>query len=192
VRCSTVSSERFDLLKTFFATYATALDAVSKELGYPGASPSRHAEFKARLDACPKGEEAYAQYETLGTEIWHYLFPTALGEPKPQRRTLDGTQRRDVLFRNERTTKFFARVADRFAADFIVVAFKNYSAPELRPSSPRRACHARPCWCPAGATDSVRLAGGHQLGSRTMAVPGGARQWRRASCVAIAPSHRHG
>jgi len=55
--------------------------------------------------------------------------PVELGAPKVQHRTSDGTQRRDVLFRNERANKFFVRVAERFAADFIIVDFKNYADP---------------------------------------------------------------
>lgn len=121
--------QHFALLSTFFTEYAAALDTVSKEFGYAGHTPRQLEAFRARLAACPSGEEAFADYETLGTEIWRYLFPTQLGEPKLQRRTLDGTQRRDVLFRNERATKFFARVADRFGADFLIIDFKNYGKP---------------------------------------------------------------
>ncbi len=85
--------------------------------------------FGERLRACPTGEEHFAQFERIGIDIWRFLFRSALGEPKIQRITSDGRQRRDVLFRNNRTTLFFQRVADKFKADHIIVDFKNYGKP---------------------------------------------------------------
>jgi hypothetical protein len=90
---------------------------------------SRLNEFKLKLDNCPSGIENFAEYEKMGIEIWSYLFPEDLGEAKPQVTTSDGTQRRDVLFRNNKKSDFFKRIADRFDSDFLIIDFKNYKDP---------------------------------------------------------------
>jgi hypothetical protein len=43
--------------------------------------------------------------------------------------TSDGTQRRDVLFKNMRSRPFWQRVFQKHEADFIIVDFKNYKDP---------------------------------------------------------------
>jgi len=87
------------------------------------------ARLKEQLRACPTGKDDFAQFEKVGVEILRHLFPSALGSPMPQRTTTDGSQRRDVLFRNNRTTRLFQRLFDKFAADFIIVDFKNNGKP---------------------------------------------------------------
>jgi len=66
-------------------------------------------------------------FESIGIEFLTTLFSDELGPPKPQIRTLDGTQRRDVLFRNNRNSRFFNRLIDLCSADSIIVDFKNYA-----------------------------------------------------------------
>ena len=86
-------------------------------------------EFRRRLKECPTGQEHFSDYERLIIEIFVYLFSDSLGEPKPQSRTLDGKQRRDVLFGNRRVERLWDRVFHRFAADFLIVDCKNHSDP---------------------------------------------------------------
>jgi hypothetical protein len=142
-----LANQHLDVLERFFPDYAVALEEISQQFeeaasevspvpGHPqentsviASVPSRLEEFESRLARCPSGRAHFSKYEKIGTELWHYLFPEELGEPKPQSRTLDGKQRRDVLFRNHRSTRFFQRTADRFDADFIIVDFKNYKDP---------------------------------------------------------------
>ena len=71
----------------------------------------------------------FSQYEKIGIDIFAFLFPESLGDPKPQDRTADGKQRRDVLFRNKRIGGFWQRIFHRFDADLLVVDFKNYGEP---------------------------------------------------------------
>jgi len=66
----------FDLLSSVFTHYASAVATVSDELGLGGAPASRLAEFEGRLRACDCGNEHFAHYEALGTEIFQYLFPS--------------------------------------------------------------------------------------------------------------------
>ena len=92
-------------------------------------SISRLNEFKLKLDNCHPGIENFAEYEKIGIEVWSYLFPEDLGEAKPQVTTSDGTQRRDVLFRNNKKSDFFKRISDRFDSDFLIIDFKNCKDP---------------------------------------------------------------
>jgi hypothetical protein len=81
------------------------------------------------LHACPVGKEHFAVYENIGIAILSLLFPSALGPPRTQERTLDGRQRRDVFFPNNRSTRFFDRIAVRYGSDLLLVDFKNYGDP---------------------------------------------------------------
>jgi hypothetical protein len=106
--------------------YPVAVEALTQH--FDRLTASRRQEFADKLVACPTGREHYAQYESIGTELWRYVFEGKLGEPKVQRRTSDGTQRRDVVFRNLRTSPFFERIFKRFDADYVIVDFKNYGS----------------------------------------------------------------
>lgn len=120
-----------DILEPYFAEYKVAIDKLSQQhdADVDEHIPSRYEEFKLRLKDCPSGREHSNLYEDIGIELWQYLFPSKLGKPNPQSRTIDGKQRRDVLFRNQRNGRFFQRVAEKFDSDFIIVDFKNYSEP---------------------------------------------------------------
>lgn len=115
------------ILENYFALYPAAVEALTRE--FDPANAKRYFEFKHRLEACPAGLDHFDQYERLGTEIWEYIFEGKLGRAKVQRTTSDRVQRRDSLFPNHRTSRFFQRVFDRFDADFIIVDFKNYGNP---------------------------------------------------------------
>jgi len=83
-------------------------------------------DLKIQLDKCPSGKKYFSEYEKIGIEILNYIFKEELEEIKAQATTLDGTQRRDILFKNKRKSYFFKRIYEKFAADFIIVDFKNY------------------------------------------------------------------
>lgn len=126
-------NHHLNVLGSHFADYSIALEKLSQQLTEPSADAipvaDRLEEFKFRLDGCPTGNEHFSEYERIGTDLWHFLFHEELGTPRTQCRTLDGKQRRDVLFRNQQMTRFFQRIAQRFHADFVIVDFKNYAKP---------------------------------------------------------------
>lgn len=115
-----------DVLTKYFAVYASAL-ASEKDAARKTASTVER--FRSLLSGCPTGKAHFSEYEKIGTEIIKILFPAELGEPRVQSRTDDGVERRDLISRNNRTTRFFQRIADRFDADFIIWDFKNYGEP---------------------------------------------------------------
>jgi hypothetical protein len=112
------------ILEKYFAPYPKAIEALTAE--FDPVNAKRFNEFKRKLDACPSGKDHFDQYESIGTDIWKYIFHDKLGSPKVQRTTSDRVQRRDSLFPNLRKSMFFDRVFSRYDADFIIVDFKNY------------------------------------------------------------------
>jgi hypothetical protein len=113
-----------EVMREFFQGYRSALDKLNSD-----SQPAALNDFSASLQDCPTGKEHFQEYERLGTEILSFVFGDKLGPPNVQSRTADGVQRRDVVFRNNRTTRFFTRIGERFDADFLVVDFKNYADP---------------------------------------------------------------
>ncbi|MGA2617911.1 MAG: restriction endonuclease [Thermoguttaceae bacterium] len=119
-----------EVLRDYFNEYPLAIEELGSRLQLGQAvKATRLDEFRDRLNRCPTGQEHFADYEGAVIEILSYLFPESLGEPKPQDRTLDGKQRRDVLFRNRRTRPLWDRVFHRFDADFLIVDCKNHGDP---------------------------------------------------------------
>jgi hypothetical protein len=115
------------ILEKYFAPYPRAVQALTEQFNQ--VSAKRYDEFNSRLAQCPSGREHFRTYETIGTELWQYIFEGKLGGPRVQHTTSDGVQRRDCLFPNLRRSYFFQRVFDRFHADFVIVDFKNYGDP---------------------------------------------------------------
>lgn len=120
-------NKHLTVLEKYFALYPVAIEILNRE--FDPANAKRYLEFKQRLQACPSGIENFQKYESIGTEIWQYLFEGKLGHPKVQQTTKDRVQRRDSLFPNLRKSPFFQRVFARFDADFVIVDFKNYADP---------------------------------------------------------------
>lgn len=120
--------EHLEVIKPYFVDYANAVSELSGTK-QANEKSSRLNEFQSKLDACPPGQADFAKYQKIGQELWEHLFFPNIAKGRYEERTKDGVQRRDVLFRNQRGTRFWERVADRFAADIIIVDFKNYSAP---------------------------------------------------------------
>ena len=73
--------------------------------------------------------EGPTRVTNLPSLIFKFIFSSKLGEPKYQSSTFDQKQRRDILFRNQQTSRFFQRIANKFSADFIILDCKNYSDP---------------------------------------------------------------
>ena len=117
------------VLRKHFADYPLAVEQLTNRLNQkPGASeaPKQLDAFSEALKGCPTGQSNFSDYEKIGLSAICYVFDGALGKSRPQEETSDKKQRRDVLFRNLRTTGFLNRVYDKYDADFLIVDFKNY------------------------------------------------------------------
>jgi len=124
-------NRHLSVLRDYFNDYPKAVSELTQRLDAKlgGATEGHAKQFIKKLVDCPTGKLHFSQYESIGIEILQFLFTEQLGGAKPQERTLDGKQRRDVLFRNNRTSRFFDRLFHRFGCDFLIVDFKNYGKP---------------------------------------------------------------
>ena len=77
------------------------------------------------LSAVPSGRPNYPDYERVCCEILEYLFSPELGQPDPQSYTVNRSQRRDVVMDNHVEQGFWARVRERYQADYLVAEMKN-------------------------------------------------------------------
>lgn len=128
-----IANQHLNVLRDYFEAYPSAVEELSRRLSHKSSEVQERAEvFAGKLQACPTGNSSFAKYEEIGIEILIYLFGDQLGPAKPQVRTVDGKQRRDVLFRNNRSSSLFERLFLRFDADSLIVDFKNYGA-EIEP-----------------------------------------------------------
>jgi hypothetical protein len=78
--------------------------------------------LKNKLSAIRPGKETAGQYQQTVLEILNYLFSPELVDGKPEVRTLDGTERRDIIFTNESDESFWDYV--RTQHDGILVMFE--------------------------------------------------------------------
>ena len=87
------------------------------------------ATLKERLAALPPGRDDAADYQRLILEILNFLFIPELIDGKPEVRTIDGTERRDIIFTNDSDETFWDYV--RTTHDSITVMFEAKNTDEL-------------------------------------------------------------
>jgi hypothetical protein len=85
--------------------------------------------LKKKLAAIQAGREQAADYQRLILEILNYLFNPELIDGQPEVRTMDGTERRDVIFTNDSDESFWSYV--RTAHDGILIMFEAKNTNEL-------------------------------------------------------------
>ena len=71
------------------------------------------------------GRANYPDYERVCCEILEYIFCPELGRPDPQSYTVNRSQRRDVVMDNHAEQGFWARIRERYHADYMVAEMKN-------------------------------------------------------------------
>lgn len=87
-------------------------------------------ELKAKLSSLHSGRDQAAEYQRLVLEILNFLFNPELIDGKPEVRTVDGTERRDIIFTNDSDESFWDYV--RGAHDGLLVMFETKNTNELR------------------------------------------------------------
>jgi len=85
--------------------------------------------LKARLAAIQPGREHAVDYQRLVLEISNFLFNPELIDGQPEVRTIDGTERRDIIFTNDSDESFWNYV--RTTHDGILVMFEAKNTNEL-------------------------------------------------------------
>jgi hypothetical protein len=85
--------------------------------------------LKAKLAAIRPGREEAGAYQKLVLEILNFLFNPELIDGTPEVRTIDGTERRDIIFTNDSDESFWDYV--RTSHDGVIVMFETKNMDEL-------------------------------------------------------------
>lgn len=85
--------------------------------------------LKERIKAIPVGRESATEYQHTVLETLNYLFNPDLIDGQPEVRTIDGTERRDIIFTNDSDDSFFAYL--RTAHDSLLIMFEVKNTAEL-------------------------------------------------------------
>lgn len=83
------------------------------------------ADLKQRLASIPAGRERAADYQRLVLEILNYLFNPELIDGDPEVRTIDGTERRDIIFTNDSDESFWDYVRSEHSGILVMFETKN-------------------------------------------------------------------
>ena len=81
--------------------------------------------LQSRLAALRSGREHAAEYQRLVLEILNFAFSPDLVDGKPEVRTIDGTERRDIVFTNESDHTFWQYVRSEHSGIFVMFESKN-------------------------------------------------------------------
>ena len=99
-------------------------------LDYMDGDACKEAEgLKDKLAAIKPGREEAGAYQKLVLEILNFLFNPELIDGTPEVRTIDGTERRDIIFTNDSDESFWDYV--RTSHDGIVIMFETKNMDEL-------------------------------------------------------------
>lgn len=94
---------------------------------------SQAAVLAERITATPPGREAAADYQRLVLEILNFVFNPDLVDGQPEVRTVDGTERRDIIFTNESDESFWSYVRTEHSSIFLMFEVKNTN--DIRPDA---------------------------------------------------------
>lgn len=88
-------------------------------------------ELKARLTQLPHGRAAASDYQRLVLEILNFLFSPELIDGQPEVRTVDGTERRDIIFTNDSDEPFWAYTRTEHSSLLVMFEAKNVQALDM-------------------------------------------------------------
>jgi hypothetical protein len=95
-------------------------------LDYIDEDACREAELlKGKLGAIRAGREQAAEYQRLILEILNFLFNPDLIDGQPEVRTIEGTERRDIIFTNDSDESFWEYVRTAHDGIFLMFEAKN-------------------------------------------------------------------
>ena len=92
---------------------------------------SRVASLTDRLLTTPAGRENASAYQHLVLEILNFLFVPELIDGKPEVRTIDGTERRDIIFTNDSDETFWQYVRSNHDGLLLMFEVKNTNDLEM-------------------------------------------------------------
>jgi hypothetical protein len=128
----TVTKKDIGLVERYVRSREAQAADAKPTLDYIGEDACKEAEvLKERLSNIPPGRESAREYQYTTLEILNYLFNPDLIAGEPEVRTIDGTERRDIIFTNDSDESFWEYV--RNAHDGILLMFetKNMEALDI-------------------------------------------------------------
>lgn len=87
--------------------------------------------LKARLTAVQPGHATAAEYQHLVLEILNFLFNPELIDGQPEVRTVEGTERRDIIFTNDSDESFWEFTRNEHSSLLLMFEVKNVSALDM-------------------------------------------------------------
>jgi len=81
--------------------------------------------LKAKMRALKVGKDHATEYQYLVLEILNFLFNPELIDGEPEVRTIDGTERRDILFTNDSDRSFWTYLRAEHSAIILMFETKN-------------------------------------------------------------------
>jgi hypothetical protein len=87
--------------------------------------------LKSRVAGIPPGRGQAAEYQRLVLEVLNYLFNPELIDGEPEVRTMDGTERRDIIFTNDSDESFWGYVRTEHGGILVMFETKNKNSLEL-------------------------------------------------------------
>lgn len=126
----TVTRGDIALVERYVHAREAQADAARPSLDYLDEDACRQGEaLKNRLRGIATGRAEAADYQRAVLEIVNYLFNPELIDGQPEVRTIEGTERRDIVFTNDSDESFWAYV--RSAHDSLLVMFETKNMGEL-------------------------------------------------------------
>jgi hypothetical protein len=89
-------------------------------------------EFIGRLGSIPVGIAHAKDYQRLIYEVMNYLFEPELTDGEMEVRTIEGTERRDIIYTNESDASFWQYVRLNYGSPLVMFEVKNVKDLEIQ------------------------------------------------------------
>jgi hypothetical protein len=128
----TVTRRDVGLVERYIKTRERRSAEAQPALDYVDEDACKEAEaLKTRLRSIPSGREQASDYQRLVLEVLNYLFNPELIGGEPEVRTIDGTERRDIVFTNDSDESFWDYLRNEHSSLLIMFETKNTAELEL-------------------------------------------------------------
>lgn len=121
--------ESYILRKEKEAAKALPIYVEKEDLGLPIRPMAE--EFIGRLNKLPTGINSAGDYQRIIYEILNYLFEPELTDGEMEVRTIEGTERRDIIYTNESDSSFWQYIRLNYASPLVMFEVKNVQKVEI-------------------------------------------------------------
>lgn len=126
----TVTRSDIALVERYIRTREAQATDARPTMDYIDADACKEAELlKEKIRAIPPGRDHAAEYQRVVLEVINYLLNPELIDGQPEVRTVDGTERRDIIFTNDSDESFWEYV--RTTHDSLLLMFEVKNTAEL-------------------------------------------------------------